>query len=563
MRLTLWALLLIAIAYFGTLSFRPLTTPDEFRYGEIAREMIESGNYLNPKLLTLRYYEKPFLTHMLNAGSIKIFGENAFAVRFVSSFLTVLTGIFTALLVWRRRHDSKLAWMTFGLFCSFLWVYIFGTTSLTDAPLSFFIATGTFSGFLALVEGEKFSHRLWWCVICAFCLACGVFTKGLLALAIPGVTLAAFVIWDKRYKAAFQAALLMIPLLALAILPLAFAIHRTAPEFWDYFINVEHLQRFSSGSNTEHPHPWYFLIPFLFIGGIPGILFLPCGFAGKKFWSDILATPVYKLALCGILFPMILLSCSSGKLPTYVLPCFPMLAILLAGMLMKYLRELTGHRTFGYIIRIWSFLAFTAGILAIVAAIIIYCGATRTMFPAEFDDVLHKLNLLIGCCGGIAVLAGSLTFLIRHGRRTHIMLSIFGAFALLASAVNLTLPATLNPAKFPDDVLTKMKNECIADPATATIVVAPSLMHSVAWKFHRPDLRTLDGVGEMDYGAKIAKEKNEYIMRISSKELLALVAEKDRKDIILFYRADKKDLPAGLKPRQNITFDDIVGMMVL
>lgn len=562
MRLTLWALFLILLAYFGTLNFRPMVTPDEFRYAEIASEMLDSGNYLDSRLLTLRYYEKPPLVHMLNAFSLRIFGRNAFAVRFVSAFLTVLTGIFTALLIWRRRRDSKLAWMSFGFFSSFLWVYILGTTTLTDAPLSFFIATGTFSGFLAIVEGEKFSQRLWWCVICAICLAGGLFSKGLLGIAIPGATLATFIIWDKRYKAAFKAALLMIPLLALTILPLAFAIDRTSPDFWNYFINVEHLQRFTDGSDN-HPQPWYFLIPFLFLGGIPGIFFLPCGFAGKKFWSDIFATPVYKLALCGIIFPMILLSASGGKLPTYILPCFPMLAIILAGMLMKYLRELTGHRTFGCIIRIWSFLIFSLGVLSIIFAVLLYSGVIAAYLPENSDLPFDKLKLMIGCCGIVGVISGALTFLIRHGRRTHIMLSIFGTFAFFAAAINLTIPSEINPAKFPGKDLNRLKEICPVDYHDAMIVVSPSLMHCVAYELHRPDLRTLNGLGELLYGETAAAKRHEPTIHISTKELLKIIAQKERKKIIFFCRLDKRDLPAELKGCEVIAFDKVIGMIIL
>ena len=50
-----WAPLLFFIfAYLAPLGFRPMVTPDEFRYAEIPREMIESGNWTSPTLLHMQ-----------------------------------------------------------------------------------------------------------------------------------------------------------------------------------------------------------------------------------------------------------------------------------------------------------------------------------------------------------------------------------------------------------------------------------------------------------------------------------------------------------------------------
>ncbi len=56
-----WLFLLFLFLYILPLGFRPMISPDETRYAEIAREMIESGNYISPTLNGVRYFEKPVL----------------------------------------------------------------------------------------------------------------------------------------------------------------------------------------------------------------------------------------------------------------------------------------------------------------------------------------------------------------------------------------------------------------------------------------------------------------------------------------------------------------------
>src|SRR4030042_2281837 len=77
---------LFFLVYLVPLGVRPMLIPDEFRDAEIPREMLAAGDWVVPHLDGLRYFEKPVLGYWLNAAAIALFGENAFAVRFFSSF---------------------------------------------------------------------------------------------------------------------------------------------------------------------------------------------------------------------------------------------------------------------------------------------------------------------------------------------------------------------------------------------------------------------------------------------------------------------------------------------
>ena len=91
---------LFILLYIIPLGVRPMVIPDEFRYAEIPREMLETGDWAVPHLDSLRYFEKPVFGYWLNATGIAMFGENAFAIRFFSA---VAAGISAVILFFLAR----------------------------------------------------------------------------------------------------------------------------------------------------------------------------------------------------------------------------------------------------------------------------------------------------------------------------------------------------------------------------------------------------------------------------------------------------------------------------
>lgn len=544
MRIVPAALLGFVFAYMLTVGFRPLAAPDEFRYGEIAREMEVSGNRLSPRILGLRYYEKPVLTHQLNWLSIKIFGQNSFALRFSGILLTALTGAMTAALVWRRRRDGKLAGMAFGFYASFLWVYMLGTTALTDAPLAFFTTAALYCAFLAVVEGDTLPNRLGWCLLAALALVGGFFTKGAVAIALPGLSVFGFILWEKRYREIFRVGIPIILFAAVAALPLSIAIHRADPDFWRYFIFIEHIQRFTAEAGSQHPEPWYFLWPFLAIGALPGLIFLPCWVKiGKSSWQSLLSYPIYKLALCAVILPMIFLSCSSGKLPTYILPCFPALAILFAGGLITYLRECPDHRIFNLVIRFWAKFLIVAGLVAGgVAIAFVASGGHRWIKDEDIRGILTALVPLVIGCGAAGILGGALLLYFRNRRRTTVMTTFFLTLALLTGVVNLSFPE-VSAGKFPARAMRIFRTTTPIDWSKATIVTTSTFLHALAWGFGRDDIRGLNSMGELEYGEKAAKNHGETTRTITTKELLSLIAQPQREPVAIITYYDYKRIP--------------------
>jgi 4-amino-4-deoxy-L-arabinose transferase len=158
---TIFALIgLYLLVYFLPLGSRPMVVPDEARYGEIAREMIVSGDWVVPRLMELRYFEKPVLGHWLNAGSMLAFGENHFGVRFASAISVGLAALAIFLLV-RRERDEKSGLLAAFILLTCAEVQLIGTYSSLDSMVASFITLSLCSFYPALsASGRQRAGRL-------------------------------------------------------------------------------------------------------------------------------------------------------------------------------------------------------------------------------------------------------------------------------------------------------------------------------------------------------------------------------------------------------------------
>ena len=66
-------LVLAAVVYFAFAGGYVFLDPDEGRYAEIPREMLDTGDFITPRLNYVEYFEKPPLFYWLVASSMKLF----------------------------------------------------------------------------------------------------------------------------------------------------------------------------------------------------------------------------------------------------------------------------------------------------------------------------------------------------------------------------------------------------------------------------------------------------------------------------------------------------------
>jgi len=531
-----WGLLFFAVAYLLPIAGRPMLRPDEFRYAEIPREMLESGDFATPRLLRARYFEKPVLGYWLVAGSFRLFGENRFALRLPMAAATGLTALLLALWIRRVSRDREWAcWAAFFYLSTGL-VFALGTTAVLDPLLCLFTTAAILAAHQAAVTERWDFERLIWLVLCGVTAGLGFMTKGLIAWAVPGVAIGAWLLWTKRFKVLLW--LPWIPLLALAatVLPWALEIHRAEPDFWNYFIVVEHLQRFRAGADTQHPEPFWYFIPILLGTLFPALAtVLPGLAAGREVWRRVWRDPVWRFGTCGWLLPLIFFSASSGKLATYILPCYPFLGVVLTLPALEALRAgdrvvLAAYRR-SFDVLGWLLLAAGSAAVAVGAAL------WKPVALYRWLPLLENWNwfFLLAGAGG---LAGGMYILRRRSAPWRRVAGFLGALALAGGAAGL-LPA-FDSEKMPEPDLRKLAASGEFDLPRAHVFTYGQMAHAVAWTLKRSDTRLLSAAGELEYGAERARREGRPLLWTTA-EFKRLLDRPDRGDVVYLVTWDGED----------------------
>ena len=317
---------LAVFVYFWGLGDYGFIDPDEGRYAEIPREMIETGDYITPRLNYVLYFEKPPLHYWLTAGAFMIFGENEFAGRFfpvMAGLGCCVLAFVVALKVTRSKYAAGLAGLM--LASSILW---FGTSRIntTDMTLTFFFTAAMTCYYFWNVSGKKSQLLMFYA-----CMAMAVLAKGLIGVVLPGGIALIHLVITKQYRK-------IIPLFSPSAIILFFVIAapyfvevcRRNPDYFEFFFIREHFLRYTTTIHARYEPSWFF-IPIIIAGFIPwtGILWdaLRAVF-GKCCVIDREAGAFLGLWL---FIPLAFFSASGSKLITYILPCMPPLAVLSGG----------------------------------------------------------------------------------------------------------------------------------------------------------------------------------------------------------------------------------------
>ena len=333
-RTILWLLAVMAILWFANLDYRHLAQPDEGRYAEIPREMLASGDWLTPRLNGLKYFEKPALQYWATAAAFRLFGEHEWSAR----LWTALTGFLGIVLVcftgWRVFGAQAGLYAGLVLGSSLLYV-LAGQIITLDMGVTFFMTLGL-AGFLLAQQptASARENRLWMHVTWA-ALALAVLSKGLIGLALPGATLVIYTLIQRDWPLWKRLHLVSGLALFTAIsAPWFIAVTLANPEFFGFFFIYEHFGRFLDMTHGRY-QPWWSFVPVLLLGALPWpILMLDTlarawtqRHAGKNaFQPD-------RFLLVWIVVIYLFFTLSKSKLPFYILPIFPALALLMGQRL--------------------------------------------------------------------------------------------------------------------------------------------------------------------------------------------------------------------------------------
>lgn len=314
-------------------------------------------------------------------------------------------------------------------------------------------------------------------------------------------------------------------------------IHQREPDFWRFFFWHEHIERFLAHTN-DHPQPFWFYCLVFPGAAMPWTFLFPTAVAGLR--GSGLKEPLTRFAICWFVFPFLFFSISSGKLPTYILPCFAPAAILLAIGLLEHLEQ--GRRRL-----------FNGGGLAL--ACVIALGAFLALcfqFTGYelFEPYLKPIKLSIAVAGLFMWVL--LIFLsVREREREKKVLLFAAAPMLFLFLSNFLVPDLTLEHKAPGSFLAQFAGRIHPD----TVIIADEdTAAAVAWFYRRNDIYLAWPAGEMTYGAGFEDSKHR-VLRM--KELKELIAEKrGRGKVIVIARMKSysylgKKLPEPLFEARN------------
>jgi 4-amino-4-deoxy-L-arabinose transferase-like glycosyltransferase len=316
--------------FFFPLGSHALWDSDEGRYAEIAREMLASGDWLIPHLNGVLYFEKPPMTYWFTALGLKLFGHNEFGARFFSAFFGLLTiGLICRIgQYWKNERTGLIAGSLLATSVAF-----FALTQylVVDMILTFWLTLILLAGIHLLKEDDTLRIRRYgW--LFALATAGAFLTKGLIALILPGAIFGLTVTYQRLWPRVARVPWLSMSVLFLLIAaPWVFAVNMRYPFFAPFFFIHEHFARFFTHVH-QRSGPISYFIPVVIVGFLPWVMFFPALIRRwvKDRGAALKSDPVATLLVIWALFIFAFFSVSGSKLPAYMLPLFPALALLLA-----------------------------------------------------------------------------------------------------------------------------------------------------------------------------------------------------------------------------------------
>lgn len=345
---------LSVILLFPSLGKAHLWILDEVRNAECAREMWERGDWIVPTFNGTLRTQKPPLHYWFMAGGFELFGATEQGARFFSAVMGVLTVLTTYFFT--ARYSSKLHALVSSLVLLASTHLLFEfRMSVPDPYLIYFNTLSIFTVYAYFVE-----RKFYWLLIGAVAFALGVLAKGPVALALPGLALLGWLIWEKKWKAFFHWHILVAGVVVLAVaVPWYLLVHQATDGAWTQGFFVEHnIERFS-GPMEGHGGLFIIVPLFVLVGLLPASIFI--GESMRNF-RERYSRSFIRLAFCVLVAFVAFYSVSGTKLPNYPMPCYAFVALVLGYYITLALEGKAKTRTYPFIVLLVINLALPIGL---------------------------------------------------------------------------------------------------------------------------------------------------------------------------------------------------------
>jgi 4-amino-4-deoxy-L-arabinose transferase-like glycosyltransferase len=385
-KLLIVILVLAAAPYFTRLGASSLWDSNEAFYAETPREMIESGDYINPSFNYQPRFNKPPLCYWIVALFYKIFGTSE-AIERLTIALAAMIMIVTAFALGREIFSVQaglLAAIGLAIAPRFL---MFSRRIMIDVYLAMFMSVALL--FFVLAENRPQKRRLYLALMYAS-VGLGIITKGPVAAVLPAVSFVIYLAINHRLRA-WREMMMPAGLLIIAAIVLPWYVAVYTEHGWNYietFILKDNLSRFTQPVWGPR-RSLFFYIPVLLGDMFPWSLFL-IPFIWQAARGKINKDKRWVLLLIWVAVIVIFYSLSRNKEDLYILPIYPAVAALVGGLLARFIasNQFTAVQ--------WTAVTIGAAIALAGAGAVYLFGHSSE--PYRFDGAI--------AIGGIAIIGG-------------------------------------------------------------------------------------------------------------------------------------------------------------
>jgi dolichol-phosphate mannosyltransferase len=384
---------LAALLFFTRLR-APLLEPQEPRYAEIPRQMLEEGRFLVPVLHGQAYLDKPPLLYWLVMGCYRLFGVHDWSARLVPGLAGLLTVLLTYL--WGRRVAGERAALCGAVVLCLSGRFVYLERILTmDSLLCLWVVAGLAAAHRAL-WGATLRTR-WWLLAASAC-GLGLLTKGPVALVLIAAPIVAYQLLEPRCARITWrdwGVFVMVALLWAA--PWYVAVMVVMPDFAWHFFWQHNVVRFVAP--FDHAKPVWFHLPGLLLGMLPWTLLLPglIRFLARRSVRTATRRPLaLGFFLLAFLSALLFFSLAGCKRPVYILPGIPPLALALGCYLDAILPRRAGRADWIALVRYRCRLAYQATLLVLALGLGVLLVATTNQLVKPAQALVPAALALVG-----------------------------------------------------------------------------------------------------------------------------------------------------------------------